>query len=151
MRIWLRISETLPCTSDSGAENTTTLLTTPSSRIGSATCPSSTSPRYSVPRASRPVRAATSATWKRRSSICTSIVESENGAPSCRPSVPPPTVNSVTRVLVASSMRATRPLIWRAVPLSSTSTRICGVKSRAVRAIERSFCSVSEDSSCGVT
>ena len=105
MRIWLRISETLPCTSDSGAENTTTRLTTPSSRIGSATCPSSTSPRYSVPRASRPVRAATSATWKRRSSICTSIVESENGAPSCRPSVPPPTVNSVTRVLVASSMR----------------------------------------------
>ena len=144
------MSATFSCTSVSGEEKMTTRLTTSSSRIGSATCPSSTSPRYCEPRASRLVRAATSAIPTGRSSSCTSVVESVK-IEVCRPSVPLPTMSSVTRVLVVSPIVATSWLIWRAVPLPTTSRRILGVWSRAVRASELSFCSRSEDSSCGAT
>ena len=65
--------------------------------------------------------------------------------------MPLPTVISVTRVLVVSPIDATSRLIWRDVPLATTSRLILGVCARAVRASERSFCSRSEDSSCGVT
>ena len=87
MMIWRRMRATLPCTSDIGVENTATRLTVPSSRIGTAACPSSVSSKDSTARAGRFVRAACSATRKPRSLICTSDVESEKIA-SCRPSVP---------------------------------------------------------------
>ncbi len=73
MRIWRRMSPTLPCTSAIGAENTATRLTTPSSRIGTATWPSSPACERSPPIVVRPRRAATSATLNRRSGMRFSV------------------------------------------------------------------------------
>ena len=106
----------MPSTSDIGVEKTATRETVPSSRIGTATWPSSTCSAVSAPVVVRPVRAATSATSKRRWRICTSRVESEKIA-NCSPSVPSPTVMSVTRMFVRSlawsdaSMSSSEPLL----------------------------------------
>jgi hypothetical protein len=54
-------------------------------------------------------------------------------------------------VLVASSIPAISPLIWRAVPPLTIMRSTAGLLSRAMCATELSFCSVNEDSSCGAT
>ena len=145
------MSATLSCTSVSGEEKMTTRLTTPLSRIGSATWPSSTSPRYCEPRASRFVRAATSAIPTGRSSSCTSVVESVK-IEVCRPSVPLPTMQQRhARARPVADRRDELVDLARGAVVDARARVIFGVWARAVRASELSFCSRSEDSSCGVT